>query len=356
MGKKFDIAKFAASLEQTPAGERDIETITGEIIQLKQDAGNAILGIGQRLNEAKTLLSDGEWLTWLAEKVEFSPRTAQRFMRLAREWSDATALSHLGATKALTLLALPSEERETFISESHTVNGEEKTVIDMTSRELEKAIRERDEARRDVETALAEAEAAEESRAKMESDMAQLKVLQQNAAQDAEQAREDLRKAMAELEEFRSRPVEVAVEKVADPEAVQKAREAAVSEMQAKVDAAEKNLQASDKARRDLEAKLKALRKNAEANAESLARAEKAEAELAEARRELEAAAKAEKQTALNNDPELAKFQVLFEQAQGQVNQLHGLLLKIRSRDEIAAEKIKKALLALADAVRRCAE
>ena len=51
--------------QAAPAEERDIETITGEIIQLKQDAGNAILGIGQRLIEAKAMLSHGEWLPWL---------------------------------------------------------------------------------------------------------------------------------------------------------------------------------------------------------------------------------------------------------------------------------------------------
>lgn len=38
-------------------------------------------------------------------------------MRLAREWTNRTALSDLGATKALTLLALPPEEREQFIAE-----------------------------------------------------------------------------------------------------------------------------------------------------------------------------------------------------------------------------------------------
>ena len=73
---------------------RDIETITEEILGLKQTAGNAILEIGQRLIEAKHMLSEGEWLPWLEEQVEFSPRTAQRFMKLSREWTDATALSY----------------------------------------------------------------------------------------------------------------------------------------------------------------------------------------------------------------------------------------------------------------------
>lgn len=357
MGKTFDITKFAASLEKPPVdSERNIETITAEIVQLKQDAGNAILAIGQRLNEAKAMLSDGEWLTWLAERVDFSPRTAQRFMRLAREWSDATALSYLGATKALTLLALPPEERAAFISEAHFVDGGKKAVVDMTSRELEKAIRERDKARQAMESAQAEARSAEESRAKMESDMASLKALQEAARQDAEQAQADLRTAREELQALREKPVDVAVETVPDPEAVRQAREEAVREMQAKVDAAEAKVNASDKARKDLEAKLKDLRKSADANAENLSRAEKAEAELADAQKQLEDLTKAGKQNALNSDPELARFQVLFEQTQGQVNQLHGLLMKVRGRDEIAAGKLKNALLALSDAVRRCAE
>lgn len=87
-----------------------------------------------------------------------------------------------------------------------------------------------------------------------------------------------------------------------------------------------------------------------------LSRAEKAEAELAEVRRQLDAAAKSGAQSAIGSDGDLASFKLLFDQAQSQVNQLHGLLLKIRGRDEAAAGKFRNALLALADAVRRCAE
>ncbi len=357
MGKTFDITKFAASLEKPPVdSERNIETITAEIVQLKQDAGNAILAIGDRLIEAKGKLSHGEWLTWLTEQVDFSERTAQNFMRLAREWSNPQALADLGATKALTLLALPPEEREVFIAENHLVDGNEKAVVDMTSRELEKAIRERDEARKAMEAAQADARVLEESRAKMESDMAQMKALQEAARQDAEQAQADLRTAWEELQALREKPVDVAVETVPDPEAVRQAREEAVREMQARVDAAEAKVKASDKARRELEAKLKDLRKSADTNADNLSRAEKAEAELADVRKQLEDLARAEKTSALNSDPELARFQVLFEQVQVQVNQLHGLLLKIRGRDEIAAGKLKNALLVLTEKVRRCAE
>ena len=76
---KFEIGAFAKSvMESAGDGPRDIETITGEILALKEKAGTAILDIGRRLIDAKALLPHGEWLPWLTERVEFSERSAQR--------------------------------------------------------------------------------------------------------------------------------------------------------------------------------------------------------------------------------------------------------------------------------------
>ena len=326
----FDISRFAPAA-QPPASERNIEAITSEILRLKNDAGNAILGIGQRLLEAKAMLPQGEWLPWLTEQVEFSERQAQRFMKLAQEWANPTALSDLGATKALALLALPPEERQKFLSENHIVDGEEKSVIDMTSRELEKAVKERDEALHAAEAARAAAETADQSRAKMEADMTALKKLHQ-AAQAAEaQARENLAKAQAELKALRERPVEVAVE--VDQKALEEARREAVAQMQAKVD------------------------KAAEARKKAEEQRKKAEEELAAVRQQLEAAQQAERQTVISGDKDLALFDLLFSQGNETVNKLHGLLLKVRGRGDMElAGKLQKALLALADVTRRCAE
>ena len=149
-----------------PKEGRDIEVITREILDAKRRGGEAILTIGRCLTEAKQALPHGEWLPWLNERVEFSERTAQNFMRLAREWSNPQALADLGAAKALTLLALPAVERESFIAENHVVGGEEKTVIDMTSRELEKAIRERKEAQEAVAEMQGKLDKAKEAKAK----------------------------------------------------------------------------------------------------------------------------------------------------------------------------------------------
>lgn len=327
----FDISRFAPAAQPPASERRTIGAITREILQLKNDAGNAILGIGQRLIEAKAMLPHGEWLPWLTEQVEFSERQAQRFMKLAQEWANPTALSDLGATKALALLALPPEERQKFLSENHIVDGEEKSVIDMTSRELEKAVKERDEALHAAEAARAAAETADQSRAKMEADMTALKQLHQ-AAQTAEaQAREALAEAQAELKALREKPVEVAVE--VDQGALQEARREAETRMQAKVD------------------------KAAEAQKKAEEQRKKAEEELAAVRQQLEAARQTERQAAIAGDKDLALFELLFSQGNEAVNKLHGLLLKVRGRGDIElAEKLQKALLALADVTRRCAE
>lgn len=354
----FDISKYAKTVEPgAAAGPRDIEAITAEILDAQRIGGEALLTIGKGLLEVKSKLPHGEWLTWLSEKVNYSERTAQRLMKIAKEWSNPTAVSDLGARKAFMLLSLPPEERESFMAENHIVDGEEKNVIDMTSRELERAIRERDEARQTAETAKADAKAAEDSRAKMEADMKALELIHRAAQEGEAQARQELETVRSQLQALRDKPVDVAVQTVVDEEAVKKARDEAVAAMKAKVDAAEQARKAAEDKRKAAEKDLAEAKKQAGANAAILSRAEKAEAELAEARRQLEIAVKEEKRTAIAADPDVAMFQVYFNQAQETVNKLRGLLLKARGReDQSTAEKLTRAILALGDAVKGAAE
>lgn len=346
MAGKFTLSKYAETLEKPALDDRDVPTLKADFLRDLKAGGAAYLRMGKTLIALKAKLPHGEWLSWL-EEVNLNERGAQRMMKLAREFSNPTALSDLGATKAMTLLLLPPEEREAFVAETHLVDGEEKTVIDMTSRELEKAIRERDEARKAAETAQADAKTAEEARAKMETDMQALKEMHQSALNEAEQAAEDLLTAQKELAELRARPVDVAVE--VDQKAVEQARKDAIAEMQAKVDQAEAARKEAEKKRKDAE---KALKESSAI----LSRAEKAEAELAEARRQLEAAAKAENASVVNQNGDLAMFNVIFSQTQEGANKLHGLRLKLGKNDEALDAKLKTAINALADAVRRCAE
>ena len=322
---KPDLGRIIAQTMAKPAEDRTIEAITGEILDAQRKGGEAILTIGRCLNEAKDMLSHGEWLPWLAEKVGYSEKTAQNFMRLAREFSNPQARADLGATKALKLLALPQEEREKFV--------EDYNVIDMTTRQLEQAIKERDEARKAAEEAQAEATTAEQVRAKMAEDMALLNARLTGAREDREEAVESAKKLEAELAELKNRPVEVAVETVADPEALEKARAEAMAEMQGKLDRA------------------KERQKRAEAQAKE------AQADLEQVKTQLQESERARKTAALAADEDMATFQVLFQQVQEQANRMRGILLKLRGRaDQTAAQGVEKALRALAEAIGRCAE
>lgn len=140
------LSKKAESTPSSPSS-RPLSAITEEIQFYKAQAGQCIVEIGKRLLEAKEQLPHGQWEAWLEKSVEFTPRTAQRFMKIASEYdSKTTPVSFLPYTKLLALLQLPPEEREEFIAEPHTVNGREKTVDEMTKRELQAAIREKNEA------------------------------------------------------------------------------------------------------------------------------------------------------------------------------------------------------------------
>ena len=321
---KPDLGRIIAQTMAKPAEGRTIETITDEILDAKRTGGEAILTIGRCLIEAKDMLPHGEWLPWLNERVEFSERTAQKFMQLAREWANPNTLADLGASKALMLLALPEGEREQFV--------EDHNVIDMSARQLKEAIRERDEARKAAEAAKADASAAEQARAKMEADMATTKNLLESARAEKQQVDSWAACLEKKLADLKAKPVEVAVETVVDPEAIEKAKAEAVAEIKAKLD------------------KAREAKKRAED------RQKIAEEALEQARLQLEEQAKAEKKAALGADKDLAQFDLLFDQAQETVNKMRGILMKVAGREDGTADKLRRAIQALAEAVGRCAE
>lgn len=138
-----------------------VKKLTTEILIFKQQAAVNIIEIGRRLYQVKEMLPHGEWGNWLEKEVEFTDRTAQNFMRVAREFSNTKAISDLSPTKVIALLDVPAEEREQFIQESHELpTGETKTVNEMTTRELQKTLKAWKEAERkaqEAERKLAEA-------------------------------------------------------------------------------------------------------------------------------------------------------------------------------------------------------
>ena len=292
---KPDLGRIIAQTMAPPADGRTIETITGDILEAQRRGGEAVLTIGRCLIEAKDMLPHGEWLPWLAEKVGYSEKTAQNFMRLARAFSNPQAIADLGATKALKLLALPPDEREQFV--------EDHNVIDMSARQLEQAIRDRDEARQAAEAAKADAAAAEQARAKMEEDMKLLNVRLSGAQEDREQAAQAVARLEAQLAELKEQPVEVAVETVVDQATIDKAREeaqVAVSIMQAKL----------DKARYEKE--------------RAEARQKKRRGGPGTGPAPAGGAGQSGEKAALGADKDVAQFEVLFDQGKDLANKMRG--------------------------------
>lgn len=300
-----------------------IDTITGQIIACKQSMGRSILEIGKLLIEAKDALPHGDWGNWLRERVEFSERTAQNFMRVAREYaSNPQLVADLGSVrKAIALLDVPEEEREAFV--------EETAAAQLTARQLETAIRERN-------AAIEERETAEASRYEMERSL-------QTANGTIARLNEHLAQQRKELEDLRSKPTEVAVETVVDEAAVKKAAKEAAKEAKEK---AEKKAAAALESE---QAKVKALEEELEkARAFSdTQRAEDAEAQVEKLRREL----------AIAQNPDVLACQICFDQIKSLANQMQGYILRLKAKEQAEEYgKCKTALAALAQALGKAAE
>ena len=300
-----------------------IDTITGQIIACKQSMGRSILEIGKLLIEAKDALPHGDWGNWLRERVEFSERTAQNFMRVAREYaSNPQLVADLGSVrKAIALLDVPEEEREAFV--------EETDAAQLTARQLETAIRERN-------AAIEERETAEASRYEMERSL-------QTANGTIARLNEHLAQQRKELEDLRSKPTEVAVETVVDEAAVKKAAKEAAKEAKEK---AEKKAAAALESE---QAKVKALEEELEkARASSdTQRAEDAEAQVEKLRREL----------AIAQNPDVLACQICFDQIKSLANQMQGYILRLKAKEQAEEYgKCKTALAALAQALGKAAE
>lgn len=311
---------FREEGEAPAAPERDIQLITAEIQFFKRQAGQAVYEIGRCLLEAKAQLKHGEWLPWLRDEVAFSEASAQRYMRLAREYGKSRIVTDLGAGKALELLALPESQREKFV--------EENDVSGMTREQLRQAIRERDEATVLAARERVRAETAEQSRAKMEGDMKALKALHDAAVETQREKEAALQKAEAELKAIRSRPVEVAVEtRDAAPEQIEEARAEGEKAAEAKV-----------------KTELKRLREELKA---AKAQTETARGQLHLAQEEAE---KARKLAAASQDEGMVRFKLLFSSAQETVNRMAE---ELEQAPEESRDKLRRAMLALADAIRK---
>ena len=336
--------------------QREIGVVTAEVRELKRQAQTMALTyaieIGRRLAEAKAILPHGSWGEWLEKEVEFSQSTAGNYMKLFEAYGNqqmslfgifgnSQTIANLDYTKALKLLAVPEEEREAFAEEVDAGN--------LSVRELEAAIRERNEAQAlaeeqrqradEYEAALDDAEAARDKAMELAARAEELQDRAEEAEAQLASVTADLEKTAAKLNNALENP------KIPDGERL-KIEKAARQQGEA---AGQKKLEeAQRKAQREAEAaakkaaeELEAARKQA---ADAAAAQRAAEAAADAARRELEEARAKIKMSS----PDVAAFKTMFDALQGQIGKIKELLKKIGAEDPATAEKLGRALAAVA--------
>lgn len=332
------------------SGQRSLATVTAEIRAYQDAARRAVLSycieIGRRLVEAKSMVSHGEWGTYLREELGFSQSTANNHMRLFEAYGadqmtltgaavKSQAFADLSYTQALALLALPSEEaREAFV-ETHDLTS-------MSTRELQEELRRR---------APADEPTREELAGRLDDALNEIRdqgIELQSMKDKVRAAIEDRDKAEAgEDQEFqRANALKIERDKMQDQlinaqkerDTAQAASKKAADELakaKAALDAAKraetdtlKKLNEAVKNPKIPKDVLEKLRKEAEEAAEKRHKADyedldqardklsKAEAEAAKARQEAE---RLEKELRIAA-PEVAEFKVLFGQAQQLLN------------------------------------
>ena len=313
-----DIVETSSNVEV-----RSIDVITTEIKTIVRQSRIVCLfyavEIGKRLKEAKESLPHGEWGEWLKNKVEFSQSSAINFMKLYDEYgsedltlSNSQTFVNLPYSKALQLLAIPKDERESFVEE---VGAE-----DLSVKELNQAIKERDEAKareKELSDKLAELQKAEESVDEKDKEIELLK-------RKVDVAENQYSAMKANADELK--------QKLKKAEKDPKIPPATLKKLKDEAEAAAKKASEVDnkKAIEDLQKKL------------DQAEADKAAAELA-ARQAKEKLDDAERKLKTAS-PDVSAFKALFMSMQNTAAELQKLIVQIGDQDPETAKKLTIAL------------
>lgn len=318
---------------------RDIREETGQFLR-------AALKIGKLLFEAKAMVEPGGWTKYIEEELPFSHSWANNYMKLYKEYGndqismfgDSQTFANLRPTQALALLAIPAEERAEFV--------EQNDVENMSTRQLQQAIKERDEARKalaESEDKLLDAEANLED-AQWDLDKAKNRVTEAeaeskelkakaSAAEKAQKTAEDevkkLKKKLSDAEAKAKKAAEDAKKAAENPEVP----ESVMEQMRAEIAAEE-----AKKAAESLKKELAEAQKNVDAA--NRAR-EEAERKLAEK----------EKASTMNN-PEVIEFKAIMKQVREDFNRLQGMRKKIQLSDDATGKQLIQVTLQLLDKLR----
>lgn len=318
--------------------------------------------IGKLLEEAKSLVSHGEWGAWLKENVDYSESTAQNLMRCYREFgdeqidffsgvSDADFFSILTQSQMLELLALPKDQRRGFV-EDHRTEIEDGSLSTRQMRdEIDKLKRE----------AAAKDEELETAKGKIQGLTTELdEERNKPAPEPVEKVVVTHQPSPEQIDKIRAEEEAKATKRIEDLQKAQQLRVDALKSDKTRVEEAlDKAKKAREKAEAERDAKDEALKKAHTDHEDRLAAlTEKHEAELKAAREEgnagAETAAEAakrieelEKSLKMAN-PAVSEFRGLFGAANSLIINLKEKLETVRGTDPDAAAKLDRAMAALA--------
>lgn len=318
--------------------ERTLPVIISEIKIIEQNTARIVLEngiqIGQRLQEAKEKVGHGGFGDWCQENLNYSQDTAQKFMRLAKEYGDPdsvlanTAMSrNFSISNALSLLKLPEEDREKFV--------EEHPVEDMTNKALEDEIRK-----------------LKEEKEKNEEDMDSLRRMAKAAEEETNQALHEIEDLKRQLQEAESSANQEEVAKLEDRlQIAQKEANAAgvkADELQIKLDKAKEKLK-KEKANRqaEIDAAIEKERQDIidQVNAEAADRMEKITGENETLRQQLDETAKKLERVSQGT---ILQFKVMTDQLQDTFAKCGELIQE--EPDQEMADKMNGALKAIVQA------
>ena len=287
------------------AADRTLEQIAADIVRKDQQVGLGLISIGNDLLEAKGKVEHGKWGEWLDLNVGYSERKAQMCMQIARRYgSNPQLVADLGIRKVTALMLLPAGEDAEFL-ETHDVPN-------MSTRELEDAIRERDEAKAEAERLEKERDAAL-AQAKKDAEYFE------KASKDADRYCDEAAKYEREVKRLRTKVTELESapkEVYQDEAAIQKAADEARKESL-------KELEKAHQERLDAENEVRLLQK-----------------ELVGARR----AAQDAQAGSDAPDEDVVAFRIHLDTIRDTVNRLRGLVLKVKGRDAALGEKMERRL------------
>ena len=274
------------------------------------------------MTEAKAMLPHGKWGEWLKEKVDFEKSTAANLMKIYDEYSKSDniqAFGNLTYSKAVLLAPLPGDVREEFV-QHHDVEN-------MTTRELERAIKESEELR----TRLAQ---EEDRKKEIESALNESKdrVLQ------AESRVRDAEKKVVALEKRLNEITSISAEK--DAKIKDLTEHPVVSDDVLNKIKADASSEARDKLQKEIEKNKKNLEESLKEQEFFKSQAESYRIEIEEMQKKIKM-----------SNADVVEFKTLFDRFQKDYQHLISVISRVESVDKDSAVKLTNALKAFFERV-----